>query len=167
LRTDRLDVLLLHSPPREVLERGEFTQAFDHLKRTGKARYVGLSLRSLDDAAALAGLSIDCVQVDVNARSSPGEREAVDQIAAAGVAVLARQPFGGGTLVSTGAGDCDHRDVKAALRLALIQPVVASVVAGMTRPRHVDANADAIEDESFSSGELEELQSQFSGRAAP
>src|SRR5260370_11149098 len=54
LRTDYLDLLHLHSPPADVVERGEWEQALDALKRAGKIRYYGVSCDTVE--AGLAAL---------------------------------------------------------------------------------------------------------------
>jgi len=43
LRTDYIDLLQLHSPPADVVERGDWVGALDTLKREGKVRYYGVS----------------------------------------------------------------------------------------------------------------------------
>src|SRR5205807_1344538 len=54
LRTDYVDLFQLHSPPIEVIERGEWEPALEDLKRAGKIRYYGIACESLQ--AGLAAL---------------------------------------------------------------------------------------------------------------
>jgi len=48
LQTDYLDLLQLHSPPAEVVERGEWEPALEALKRAGKIRYYGISCDTIE-----------------------------------------------------------------------------------------------------------------------
>jgi aryl-alcohol dehydrogenase-like predicted oxidoreductase len=164
LRTEHLDVLLVHSPPQEVLKSGEFVEGLDLLKTAGKVRYVGLSLRSIDDLPLLHAHEIDCMEVELNACSSVTDRERVDRVAAGGVGVLARQPFKSGNLLS--AGGRDDRAIAGALQFPLHQPSVTCVLAGMGRKAHVDANVDALEGKRASHGELEVLRRRLCGPTA-
>src|SRR5579884_3817291 len=59
LRTDRIDVVHLHSCPREVLERGEVVEALLAARRAGKVRLCAYS----GDGAALE-YAIDCGAFD-------------------------------------------------------------------------------------------------------
>jgi len=99
LATDRLDLLQLHAPPLEVVERGEWIDALDAFKREGKIRYYGVSCENLDASlAALRHPGVSSIQVPVNIL----ERRELPAIAAAhdrGVAVIARECLANGMLV--------------------------------------------------------------------
>lgn len=49
LRRNELDALLLHSPPRHILEEGSAFQTLQYLKVKGIAKSIGVSLRSVED----------------------------------------------------------------------------------------------------------------------
>ncbi|HEU4534221.1 MAG TPA: aldo/keto reductase, partial [Polyangiaceae bacterium] len=61
LRTDRLDVVLLHSCPANVALRDDILGALEGAKRAGKARAIGYSGDNEDLAAAIASGRFDVV----------------------------------------------------------------------------------------------------------
>lgn len=99
LRTDYLDLLQLHSPPAEVVVRGEWEPALESLKRAGKIRYYGISCDTVD--AGLASLKypgVSSIQFLLNLL----ERKAADlllpQARALSVAGIARECLANGLL---------------------------------------------------------------------
>ena len=99
LRTDYIDVLQLHSPPAEVVARGDWLHALESLKQAGKIRYYGVACDTVDAAsAALRYPGVSSLQVTVNLL----ERRALDAIVpearAKSVAVIARECLANGLL---------------------------------------------------------------------
>ncbi|HUO46850.1 MAG TPA: aldo/keto reductase [Acidimicrobiia bacterium] len=146
LGTDYIDIFLLHSPPAEVLRRGEFLDALERLRRQGKARHVGISARDSETARQAVDLAgVNCVQADVSVcRESAAT---LGQAALArGVGLLARRPFESGRgLEALDPAEREHT-LRACLRYVLAVPGVGSVVTGMTRPGHVSANVAVLTD---------------------
>lgn len=100
LRTDYVDLLQLHSPPREVIEQGEFVGALEDLKRAGKIRYYGLSCDTTDAAeAALRVAGSSSLQVVVNLLEPKAAETVLPQASARGVGVIARECLANGLLV--------------------------------------------------------------------
>ena len=68
LRTDYLDLYQLHSPSLDSLEANdEWRTTLETLKREGKVRALGISVRSPDDGlTAIKKFGFDCVQVNFN-----------------------------------------------------------------------------------------------------
>jgi aryl-alcohol dehydrogenase-like predicted oxidoreductase len=99
LRTDRIDLFQLHSPPVDVVERGAWLEALETLKQQGKIRYYGVSCDSVDAAvAALRHSRVSAIQVPINLL----ERAAIPALAIAreqGVGVIARECLANGLLV--------------------------------------------------------------------
>jgi aryl-alcohol dehydrogenase-like predicted oxidoreductase len=100
LRTDYVDLFQLHSPPVEVIERGEWEPALEDLKRAGKIRYYGIACISLEAAsAALRFSGVSSLQFTFSLL----ERDALGQLLPAarerGVAGIAREILGNGLLV--------------------------------------------------------------------
>src|SRR6478736_5434354 len=52
LRTDYVDLFQLHSPPQEVVERGEWEPVLEDLKRAGKIRYYGIACDTVESGLA-------------------------------------------------------------------------------------------------------------------
>ena len=100
LRTDYVDLFQLHSPPVEVVERGEWLPALDDLKRAGKIRHYGISCDSVEAAtAALRFPTIASLQF-VFSLLEPGAAETLLPVARAKkIACIAREVLGNGLLV--------------------------------------------------------------------
>src|SRR6185295_20246503 len=91
LRTDRIDLFQLHSPPVDVVAVGDWVEALEALKHQGKIRYYGVSCDSVDAAAAaLRHSGVSAIQVPINLL----ERAAIRVLPIAreqGVGVIARE----------------------------------------------------------------------------
>jgi aryl-alcohol dehydrogenase-like predicted oxidoreductase len=95
LRRDSLDSLLLHSPPRAILEAGAALDVFERFQREGLVRTIGVSVASIDDAdLALERGSIGCLEVIVNLLDQRAlDRGLPARCRAQGVAFIARVPL--------------------------------------------------------------------------
>lgn len=147
LGVDHVGVVLLHSPSRSVLRDASFMEAFSRLKAAGKIRACGVSVRSGPDAvgdtlAAIGIAGLDCLELELNARTPEVIDTALAAASARALAVIARQPFASGALLPHEPGQLAGA-VAACLQLVLGAPGVSVVVAGMTRPEHVSANITA------------------------
>jgi aryl-alcohol dehydrogenase-like predicted oxidoreductase len=92
LRTDRIDVLLLHSCPLETLERGEAIEAIERLRRAGKARFIGYSGDNEALAYAVASGRFDAIETTLNILDRANAPTIVSA-AERGMAVLAKRPI--------------------------------------------------------------------------
>jgi len=99
LRTEYLDVVLLHSPSREVMEDSEWMETLSDLKSKGKIRLYGVSVDNTDQAIAAIRAGVDVIQTEVNICSGDEVAPALDLAASMGVAVIGRQVFGSGSLL--------------------------------------------------------------------
>jgi aryl-alcohol dehydrogenase-like predicted oxidoreductase len=134
LGTDTLDVLLLHSPPRAVIERAAFLDAAGRLREQGKVRAFGVSCDAPADAlAALALPEVEVLEIAYNERVAVEAKPVLEDASRRGVAVIARSVFGDRTLLAGSSSE-------ACLRFALGAPGIAVALAGMSRPEHVRAN---------------------------
>jgi aryl-alcohol dehydrogenase-like predicted oxidoreductase len=111
LKTEYLDILQLHSPPLEVVERGDFLPALEELKRTGKVRYYGIAVDSIDvGLAALRYESVSSLQFRLSLLEPQASEELFPRALEQGVGVIARECLGNGLL----AKPADQVDLKAA-----------------------------------------------------
>jgi aryl-alcohol dehydrogenase-like predicted oxidoreductase len=106
LRTEYLDLFQLHSPPVDVIERGNWLEPLERLKREGKIRYYGISCDSLEAAtAALRYRGPSSLQIVINLL----EQQAVAVLPSAQrskIAIIARECLANGLLVKK-ASDVD------------------------------------------------------------
>jgi aryl-alcohol dehydrogenase-like predicted oxidoreductase len=130
LRTDYLDVVLLHSGGDDLgLLRGgdglgEGLGALRRLRDDGLVRCVGLSARTFA-GADLALAECDVVMLTHN-RAEPCPQALLDRAGALGRGVLVKKALGSGHL----AGGGQQEAVEDALQFALSHPAVTSVVLG-------------------------------------
>jgi len=99
LQTDFLDLFQLHSPPAEIVRRGEWLDAVHRFKQEGKIRYYGISCDSTDAAVASLGYpSLSAIQVSLSLLEQRA-LAVVDKAKEQGVAVIARECLANGLLV--------------------------------------------------------------------
>ena len=100
LGTEYLDLLQLHSPPLEVIERGEWLSGLEELKRVGKVRYFGVAVDSIEAGlAALRYPAVSCIQFTLNLLEPGGARELFPAAQRQGVGGIARECLANGLLV--------------------------------------------------------------------
>ena len=119
LNVEVLDILQLHSPELSVLEKDEPWLALEKLKKDGKIKHAGLSIKSFEESKQAHLLdqhhdNLDCIQVRYNLL----EREAEDVLFPLalehGIGVIVRIPLLFGLLTgkfdrSSSFGEDDHR----------------------------------------------------------
>jgi aryl-alcohol dehydrogenase-like predicted oxidoreductase len=99
LGTDHLDLLQLHSPTAEVIERGEWRPAIESMLAAGKIRYWGIACDTVEDAAvALRQPGAASVQVTINLLEPRAIDELLPAARARGVGVIAREVLANGLL---------------------------------------------------------------------
>jgi len=134
LRTDYVDILLVHSDGRdlEIIEQDGVLEALLAVKRRGLTRAIGFSGKTV--AGALAALEVvDVVMVTLNPASRDGW-PVVEAAARRGKAVLVKKALDSGHAALAGG-------VEDALKLSLTAPGVTSVVCGTINPVHLSQNA--------------------------
>lgn len=152
LRTDRVEVLLLHSDGLVELDARAMDAAMDALrgaKAAGKVRAVGASTKTLAGVMRLLRSPVppDVIMVTLN----PGfldDLPAIREAARTGVGVLIKKALASGHAASSRASDVTSAiapadAVKEAMRLVLAEPGVSSVVVGTINPSHLRANVAA------------------------
>ncbi|MCX6621082.1 MAG: aldo/keto reductase [Acidobacteria bacterium] len=91
LRTSELDILMIHSPPAQVIVRGEVAAILEELRGEGKVRWVGASLYGEQAATeALRSGRYDCLQVAYSALDRRLEKEVLPAGESQGIGVVAR-----------------------------------------------------------------------------
>jgi aryl-alcohol dehydrogenase-like predicted oxidoreductase len=119
LKTDYLDILQLHSPPADVVARGDWLEPLESLKRAGKVRFYGVSCDTEDAAnMALKFDSVSSLQIAISLLSRGFTTTVLPSAQARRVAVIARECLGNGLLVKA------ERDVED--RFSDLPPEVAA-----------------------------------------
>jgi len=119
LNVEVLDILQLHSPDLILLERDEPWLALEQLKRDGKIRHAGLSIKSFEESTQAHLLDLhhdilDCIQVRYNLLEREAEDVLFPKALEHGVGVIVRIPLLFGLLTgkfdrSSSFGEDDHR----------------------------------------------------------
>jgi aryl-alcohol dehydrogenase-like predicted oxidoreductase len=110
LGTDRLDVMLLHSCPLEVLRRGEALGALVKAKEAGKIRFAGYSGDN-DAAVYAAGLDgVDVLMCSASLCDQVNLDGALPAAAAKGLGALLKRPVANGAWKPPGALQGVYRD---------------------------------------------------------
>lgn len=134
LKTDRLDLVLVHSDGRDLaLIADGILETLDRLKAEGHIRAFGMSTKTVDGAIACLERA-DCAMVTYNL-ADVSERPAIERAAALGKGILVKKPLASGHLGSASAQD--------SFRHILSCPGVGSIIAGTIDPVHLCANAAA------------------------
>jgi len=166
LKTDRLDVVLLHSCDLETLQRGEAVGALVKAREAGKIRFAGYSG---DNAAAAYAVGLDDIAVletSVNICDQANIDTVLPEAQKNNVGVLAKRPIANAAwraaseqrgmyvdytrtyagrleamaVTPADLGFADEAWPEIALRFTLSQPGVTTAIVGTTRAANVDRN---------------------------
>lgn len=126
LKTDCLDILLLHSDARdaEILTQTDALEGLTRLKKSGKARAIGISARTAEGIAA-ASRTLDIVMAPFSERES-SLAQALQKAHDAGLGVLAIKGLFSG-----------HLEARAAIEFVLCQPFIDALIVGTINPTHL------------------------------
>jgi aryl-alcohol dehydrogenase-like predicted oxidoreductase len=183
MKTDHLDLVLLHTCDLEVLQRGEVVQALLEAKEAGKTRYIGYSGdNEAADWAVESGV-FDALETSFNLVDQRACIDLFPQAEARGIGVIAKRPIANavwGTAVSRSAyRDEYHRraaimaregpipggpenPILMALGFTLAHDAVDTAIVGTRSPEHVEANIRMVEHElPLASQVVEELRRRF------
>lgn len=135
LRTDHIDILLLHSDGRdvEILTQTDALEALARLKHSGKVRAVGISAKT--NAGIMEAVrSCDIVMAPLSQK----ETALADALAKAhdqGLGVLAIKGLFSG-----------HLEARPAIEFVLNQPFIDALVIGTLNPAHLEAATKVAEE---------------------
>lgn len=91
LRTDMIDIMMIHAGAREAIAGGEVSQALDDARRAGLVRFTGASVYGPEDAlAAIRSGEFDCLEIAYSLLDRRAESAVLAAAAEAGVGVIVR-----------------------------------------------------------------------------
>ncbi|MEQ8819876.1 MAG: aldo/keto reductase [Sumerlaeia bacterium] len=93
LQTDRIDIMHLHSCPKDVLERGEVAEALNRCREKGKIRVAAYSGENDALQYAIASGAFGSVQFSVNLCDQRSARNDAPMAKAKGMGVIGKRPI--------------------------------------------------------------------------
>jgi aryl-alcohol dehydrogenase-like predicted oxidoreductase len=137
LRVDQLDGLLLHSPSIGTLRDPKVHDFLADLVSSGRARYVGASVKSLPEVeAALSVSALRMLQVPVAVANMLPDSGVIEHIRQRNIAVFVREILEGVRL-----GTSSPRE---AISRAIAPDFVTAVILGLSTRRHLNDSLAAL-----------------------
>jgi len=139
LRTDWVDIFMLHAPPIEVIADAELFHQLGRLTQSGKIRSLGVSVAEAEHAAPVVKLpEVSSVQVPISQSRKDVLVPLLSQLRQRGLGVVGREVFGD---ISQQGGDSARRSV---LREAVELHGLDVVLIGMSSREHLRSNLAAL-----------------------
>ena len=185
LRCDVIDIVHLHSCPREVLERGEVVSAMEEAVRGGMVRRAGYSGDGEAAASAVESGRFAVLETSVNLVDQAALAGAVPAAAGRGMVVLGKRPLANGawrwappgTTPPAAADLAEYTRrfrsmnleairgglewAEVAVRFAAFAPGVTTAVVGTASFAHLEAAAAAVARGPLPAGQVEAIRAAF------
>jgi aryl-alcohol dehydrogenase-like predicted oxidoreductase len=155
LKTDYLDLFLLHGPDVSALSDPGLFDRLDRLRQRGMIRYYGVSLEdsvtSQEIGLSLARPDIAALQIAVDPYHTSTISAVERQMRDNAVGLIGRAPFARGALFHDERGlavlaqSAPARPAQVAIRLAMQLNPHGTVLVGMTNRQHLRENLQALE----------------------
>jgi hypothetical protein len=164
LRTDRIDLIQLHSCSVETLRRNDVIEVLHRARRAGKVLHVGYSGDGAAACYAIESGEFEAVQISINIADQDALEQVLPLARRYGIGVIAKRPIANGTWRSPQAplvpkdraywerlrklhydflkGECAF---SIALQFTLSVAGVHTAVIGTTDPEHLRINARCAE----------------------
>ncbi|MFH1760155.1 MAG: aldo/keto reductase [bacterium] len=168
LQTDYLDIIQLHSPPWKIIEQtDEPIRAIEDIKKSGKARFIGISKDGEKAVDALNMNVFDTLQIGYNVMNQSAMAEALPLAADKGVGIIIKTPAAQSVFLREAAkppedwmektwnkrnhydflNDYDMHGTEIALRFVLDSELVHTVIQATTSSGHLRNNIKASDGE--------------------
>ena len=183
LKTDRVDLVQLHSPTLAKLKQGDIVEALKRAQDAGKTRFIGFSGDNEAAHWAVESGQFATLQTSFNLVEQDARDGLLQKAAAAGMGIIIKRP------VANGVWGKDHSPseyadeyfqrwevmremgpvpeapedpVLLAMGFVLAQPEVDTVIVGTHNPAHVLSNIELVEKHlPIPAAAIEELQRRF------
>jgi len=104
LKKDTLDIILLHSPPKNISLSSKFKKTLTELKENYKIRYFGISFSSVNDAIEFINYDsdLDFIEIIFNIVDRRAEKVLFKLCKKNNIKIIARMPLASGFLSNSG-----------------------------------------------------------------
>ncbi|MFD2334002.1 aldo/keto reductase [Cohnella sp. GCM10020058] len=159
LRTDYVDLMMIHSCSEAVLRQGDLIEALRDLKREGLTRYIGYSGDSTDALYAVNTGVFDALETSINIADQEALQLTVSEAAKRDMGIIAKRPIANAVWVRQGLENAPDPYVERlekldypflkndsdaiaekALRFVLSVPYVDTAIVGTTNLAHFRQN---------------------------
>lgn len=181
LRTDRVDLLQLHSCSEKILRQGDVIEALQEAKQAGKTRYIGYSGDSTDALYAISTGAFDSLQTSVSIADQEAIELTIPLAVETQMGVIAKRPIANAAWrTNSKPGDPylvpywdrlqrlqydfingSNDSFGQALRFTLSVPGVNVAIVGTTKPGRWKQNADMLAQGKLSNTAFEEIRDRW------
>lgn len=164
LRTDRVDLLQLHSCTEEQLREGDVIDVVRRARQAGKTRFIGYSGDGPAALYAVQSGAFDTLQISISIADQEGLDLVLPTARAKGMGVIAKRPIANAIWKATSKPDAYYQpywerlheldydflrtnsvqDVATALRFTLSADGVHTAIVGTTKPDRWKQNAELL-----------------------
>lgn len=179
LRTDRVDLIQLHTCGEEELRRGDVIDVLIRAREAGKTRFIGYSGDNEPANVAVASGAFDTLQTTINIADQRGLDQWVEEAAEKGMGIIAKRPIANAAWKQNfKEGDYGYEyierlegldypflkesdDVATALRFTATVPGVDTMIVGTQNPERWAQNADLLTKGNLSAEEFEAIRDRW------
>lgn len=187
MKTDRLDLVQLHSCTVDILEKGEVIEALQAAQQAGKTRFIGYSGDNENAKWAVDSGLFDTLQTSFNLVEQHARTKLFAQAKAQNMGIITKRPIANGAwgASSSPSGYADEyfrrsqimlkegpipnapeNRILLALGFTFAHPEVSTAIVGTHNPAHMESNIAMVENElPIDSSVVEELYRRFDAAA--
>ncbi len=145
LRTDRLDLVLIHSDGSDldILDNSDCLETLERMRDKGLLRATGISSKTVEGGLRAAGL-VDVLMLTYN-RSDTSQAPVIEQAQKAGKGVLIKKGLASGHAVHAATRN-KTPPVAENFRFLLDPPGISSIIVGTINPDHLRQNIASVRD---------------------